>query len=364
MGPPRCLVHAIAQPGLCQICAKRAAYAKARLRALAVVIGALAVSAGVWIFLSTRPARVPPPEKPEGDLLEPHKRERLAKKPCDAEATLDLVEYLMSEQRWKDALEVALPSVQKCGALGAIKERILVCRQQLHQWPEAAALVEEMLAEDPRDPALWWWHGETWRYRDQNELAMMDFRQSLANAYWSRGAIAVRLFMYAAEPAKVPCEADRAWRYYDLELGGGLDDEARNLVTALARAKTCVPERGSGHAHLAFGKRIHATIGKTTAELMVDPRAGTTLISREVAERAGIKPSAQGQTATLWQEVRINGQPARVDKLSLGGATATNVELAISDDLAVGDDGVVGLSFLWHFDVTREENAVTLSPPR
>lgn len=183
MGPPPCLVHAIAQPGLCQICAKRAAYTKARLRTLAVVLGALAVTAGVAIFLSTRPARVPPPPKPEGDLLEPHKRERLAQKPCDAEATLDLVEYLMSEQR-------------------------------------------------------------------------------------------------------------------------------------------------------------------------------------EVAERAGIVPSAPGQTATLWQEVRINGQPARVGKLSLGGATATNVELAISDDLAVGDDGVIGLSFLWHFDVTREENAVTLSPPR
>ena len=88
------------------------------------------------------------------------------------------------------------------------------------------------------------------------------------------------------------------------------------------------------------------------------------ILSRELAERAGIVPTANAQTATLWSEVRIQAQPGRAAKISIGGATATNVEVAISDDLAVGDDGVIGLSFLWHFDMVREESAVTLSPPQ
>jgi hypothetical protein len=329
-----------------------------------VVGGALAVTAAIAVFLSTRPKKQPPPPKPEVDALETYKRERLAAKPCDEEANIDLVEYLMIDRRWQPALDVALASLESCGPLGNMKLRVLQCRQQLKQWPEVARLLDDMIAEYPRDSWAWWSHGEAWRYRDENELAMIDFRQSLANAYWNRGALAVRLFMYAAEPAKVPCEADRAWRYYQQELGGGIDDEARNLVAALDRDKTCLPERGTGRGRFVFDKRIRATIGKTTAELMVDPRAGTTIISRELAERAGIKPTTTGTTPTLWQEVRITAQPARVDKLTLGGVTATNVEVAISDALAVGDDGVVGLSFLWHFDLAREENAIMLSPPR
>lgn len=361
-GAPRCSVHAQPQPGLCEICARHAAHVKRRVRALVVLIGLSIPVVAITAYLSTRPAKAPTPEKPEGDLLEPHKRERLAKSPCDAEATMDLVDHLMRNRRWQDALEVGSKSLA-CGELGDIKLRILTCYQQLHQWAEAAKVIEPMIAERPRDANAWWWHGEAWRYRDQNELAMIDFRQSLANAYWNRGAIAVRLFMYAAEPAGAACEADRAWRYYQRELDGRLDDEARNLVAALERGKTCVPERGTGRARLLLDKRIRATIGTTTAELLVDPRAGTTILSRELAERAGIVPTTTGQTATLWSEVRILAQPARAARITMGGATATNVEVAISDDLAVGDDGVIGLSFLWHFDMVREESAVTLTPP-
>lgn len=359
----RCEAHAVPQPALCQVCARHAAQRKTRTRALIVIVGAALATTGIVVFLSTRPKKVVPPPKPAGDVLETYKRERLAAAPCDEAANIDLVEHLMIQRRWQDALDVALKSLG-CGVLGNMKERILVCRQQLLQWAEAAALIEEMIAEQPRDRDAWWWHGDTWRYRDQNELAMMDFRQSLANAYWSRGSITVRLFMYAAEPAKAPCEAYRAWRYYERELGGSIDGEARNLVAALDREKTCEPQRGTGKGRLVVGKRYKATVGKATAELMVDPRAGTTLISRELAERAGLVPTSTAQTATLWSEVRINAQPARAPKLTIANLAATSVDVAISDDLATGDDGVVGLSFLWHFDMIREEEAVTLSPPR
>jgi tetratricopeptide (TPR) repeat protein len=362
MGPPVCLAHAIAQPGLCEICAKRARFTKARMRALLVAAGVIAATTAVVVFLQTRPAKAPPPPPPEVDMLEKYKRERLVENKCDQKAIIELVDYLMDKARWQPALEVALQANEDCGAIGELRLPILACRQELHQWVEAATLIDQFLAEDPRDPAMWWWHGESLRYRDQHELAMVDFRQSLANLYWNRGSMAVRQFMYAAEGAKAPCEAARAWRHYQHELGGRLDDEARNLVVALDRAKTCVPERGTGRGTLAAGKKLKVTIGSTTAELMLDPRAGTTIISREVAERAGLVPTTKGSTATLWSEVRIQGQPARAAKMAVGALAATNVDVVISDELATGDDGVIGLSFLWHWDVDRTDANVTLSP--
>lgn len=363
MGPPICLAHAIVQPALCEICAKRARFSKARMRALLVAGGVIAATAAVVVFLQSRPAKAPPPPPPEVDLLEKYKRERLLSDKCDKKVIQDLVEHLMRDARWKDALEVAEQAIEDCGEIDRLELHVIACLQRLHRWADAAVKIEKLIERAPREATYWWWHGEAARYRDQHELALVDFRQSLANQYyWYKSSLVVRQFMYAAEPAKAECEADRAWRFYERSLGGTLDDEARSLVAALDRAKTCVPERGVGRGKLVANKRLKTKLGGTTAELMLDARAGTTIISREVAERAGIVPTAPQTTATLWSEVRIQGQPARVEKMTVGAMSAKNVHVVISDELATGDDGVIGLSFLWHWKVDRTGDDVTLSP--
>ena len=372
MGSPRCTAHAPAQPALCEVCARRTQFTRARARALAVTGGVLAITAAVIVLLQTRPPPpAPPPASPAGDPLEVFKRERLSASPCDHAAVIDLTEHLMGTARWSDALVVAQRAAVACDMHARLRTHLLVCHQRLNQWAEAGAILEEQLAEDPGDPDLWWRHGESLRYRDQNELAMIDFRQSLANSYYlRRGLGAVRGFMYAAEAVKAPCEAERAWRFYEQTLGGRLDDEARDLVIALDRAKTCVAERGTGRARIpGSNQRVRVTLAgpsgtPTTAELILDPRAGTTMISREIAERLQLVPTAAGTTATLWSEVRLQGQPARVARMAIGSAAAVNVDLVISDDFTTGDDGVIGLSFLWHFDVADTASGVEITAPR
>ncbi len=363
MSPPVCLAHAIPQPGLCEICAKRARFTTARARALIVAGGVIAATAAIVFYLQTRPTKAPPPPPPEVDLLEKYKRERLAADKCDKKAIQDLVEHLMRDARWKDALAIAEQATEDCGEIDRLELHVITCLQQLHRWADASTKIDALIARAPREAAYWWWHGEAARYRDRHELALVDFRQSLANQYyWYKSSLVVRQFMYAAEPAKAECEADRAWRFYERSLGGTLDDEARNLLAALDRAKTCVPERGTGRGKLVANKKLKVTIGTTTAELMLDPRAGTTILSRDVAERAGLVPTSKDTTATLWSEVRIQGQPARVDKMTVGSLSAKNVHVVISDDLATGDDGVIGLSFLWHWNVDRDVDDVLLAP--
>lgn len=131
-----------------------------------MLLGVAAATAGIVAYLSTRPKKVAPPPKPEGDVLEKYKRERLASQPCDEATNIDLVEYLMQSARWADALDVGMKSLAACGELGPMKTRMLVCRQQLNQWAEAATLIDDLLVEEPRSTSRWWWHGETWRYRD------------------------------------------------------------------------------------------------------------------------------------------------------------------------------------------------------
>jgi predicted aspartyl protease len=363
MSPPVCRAHIVAQPGLCEICAKRARYTRARTRTLAVAGGAIVVVTAIVVFLQTRPAKATPPPAPEMDLLEKYKRERLASNKCDVTAIQDLVEHLMRASRWQPALDVVQQAHEDCGDIDALDLDVIACLQQLNRWAEVAAKVDKLIERAPREAAYWWWHGEAERYRDRDELALVDFRQSLANQYYFYKSSGVtRQLMYAAEATKQECEADRAWRFYQRSLDGTIDDEAHSLVAALERAKTCVPERGTGHGTIVEGKKLTVTIGSTTTKLMLDPRAGTTIISRDVAERAGIVASVKDSTATLWSEVRLQGQPARIAKLTVGSLAATNVDVVISDELATGDDGVIGLSFLWHWDIEREDGRVRLVP--
>ena len=350
--------HRIPQPAVCESCARQAARRRARVRGVLIAVVLVLVCGGVALALSLRePA--PPPSVPvdAGDALEGFKRERLAQAPCDHDANFDLVDYLIAQKRFDVAATAAAAAVKRCGPLGQMRWRLSFSLTQLHRWREATAVTSELIAEKPQDTDFWWWRGEDHAGGNQLELALVDFRQSIANSRSPRQAefALVKLDVLADEPPQ-RCERARAWRYYARSLGGYYTREER------AGDAAC-DARSRGRAKLPLDGSLTAKLGSIKADLAFDPRAGTTILSRELAKRAGITPTAGDATTTLWaQQVVISGVPAHAPQITVGGATAEDVAVLVTDDPAAGD-GVIGLSFLWHFDIATDAKHVTISAP-
>jgi hypothetical protein len=351
--------HTIPQPSVCTSCARQAAGRRARIRGAAIAIGLVLVCGGVALALSLRNPGPPPPTPVDaGDALEAYKRERLAQSPCDHDANFDLVDYLIAQKRFDTAAAAAAAAVKRCGPLGQMRWRLSFSLTQLHRWREATAVTSELIAEKPQDTDFWWWRGEDHAGGNQLDLALVDFRQSIANSRIPRQAefALVKLDVLADEPPQ-RCERARAWRYYARSLGGYYTREERP-------GDASCDLRSRGRAKLPFNGSLTAKVGAIKADLAFDPRAGTTILSRDVATRAGITPTTSDPTTTLWSEqLIISGVPAHAPQLTVGGATAEDVAILITDDPAAAD-GVIGLSFLWHFDIETDAKHVTITAPR
>ncbi|HSN28482.1 MAG TPA: retropepsin-like aspartic protease [Kofleriaceae bacterium] len=360
-----CLHHAIPQPSICEVCARDVARRRrARTLLLIAVVGLLPVAAGV-VYLETR--RKPPPPAPvEADNVLRLQAEALARHPCDDQMLRERVERFAELNRTAEALATAERAVG-CGVGGRMPWRLAYLSQQLHQWLVTAVVTTELIAQDPSDSDFWWWRADAWMDGKLPRLALFDLRQSLANSDGDQaGGFAAVRFLDAARPADELCEADRAWRYFVHALGGSPNADMRDEHAALVRAKTCPVEAGG-----VIGERVRVTIGGVTGTFAVDPRVGTTLVSRELAAKAALDSDAKQlaigwvrrTTPSGWLEEGSPqlGEPIRLDKVTAGPVSAAGVDALVIDELPeTGVDGVLGLSFLWHFQLERTRLGYTL----
>jgi aspartyl protease family protein len=97
--------------------------------------------------------------------------------------------------------------------------------------------------------------------------------------------------------------------------------------------------------------------GSREAKLIVDTGANITVLSRKVAQEAGILPSSYISTTTLnTAGGPVQADVARLDTLAVGSAAVSQVSVAIHDlpDAPTGVDGLLGLTFLERFVVTLD----------
>jgi hypothetical protein len=292
-------------------------------------------------------------------------RGQLAANPCDKSNALKLGEYLERAKDYAGAEDWVGEFEKKCPPW----PRLLWVRQasceQLEHWECAAKTASALIEATPTDSDFWWWRGQAEAHRGHYHKARGDYFQSMANK--PTGFPAYRLAQFADTKLKAPCDGALLIQWW-IDHGRRTDEDwIDSTRTKLFTQGACDKNAGKGRTTIAASAtapviRTKVKLDGTTVELILDEHSGTTAISAAAAEKAKLDAATGASVDVLAAGVIYEGKLAHVKKLELGGASVTDVDVAVIDGLPESISGVVGLNVLMQFEVKRTAKGYELGP--
>jgi hypothetical protein len=290
-------------------------------------------------------------------------RSQLATAPCDKRLAVQLGEYLERANDYAGAGAVVDEWEKKCPPY----TRLLWVRQasceRLERWDCAAKTATALIESDPTDSDFWWWRGQAEGNRGHYHKARGDYLQSMANK--PTGFPAYRLAQFADTKLKAPCDGALLIQWWITHGRRTDEDWIDPTRTKLFTAGAC--DKNAGHGKTTIAATANAPIIRTkvkldgtAVELVVDEHAGTTAVSKALADKAKLEVSEQS-VDVLAAGTLYEGHLAHVKKLELGGASVADTDVAVIDGLPNSVDGVLGLNVLMQFDVKRTAKGYELA---
>ncbi|MEZ4403721.1 MAG: retropepsin-like aspartic protease [Kofleriaceae bacterium] len=357
---------------MCPPCAHKR-YGRAKLMTglkvggIAALMVALAVGGLMIVGKGSTRAAPKAPVARDPDPLVAALLESRDQAPCDRALIRKLVDALARGDRYAEVVDHASGFFAKCGPFPRLEWSVVYALQQLGRYAEAVKHETVIIEDNPFDSDFWWWRGEDRGRSGQPAEAVADYRQSFAAARRGRaGRFAAARILDVVEPAGRPCEGVWAMRFFEGTLRGTLSDALASRRDGLAHAAQCDALAGRGRAVLLPSTadatvRAEVTVGSARGTFIVDPGAGTTVLARAFAERAGVVaggPAVQGLANNV-----VRTGPLATAALAVGEAQAPAVEVMVVDGLPDGVDGYLGLSFLWAFAPLELGDGIALGAP-
>jgi len=102
------------------------------------------------------------------------------------------------------------------------------------------------------------------------------------------------------------------------------------------------------------------SVNGSAVRFLVDTGATAVTLSTEFARRAGLDPREAKPVLVLTANGRVMGRQLRLDRVAVGGLVLHQVDAIVQDGL--GDQALLGPSFLSRTDLRREGDRLVLSP--
>lgn len=348
---------------MCPPCAHKR-YARRRLVTGLKVGGVVVGLAGLVVFglfvVGKGSEHGPPPPIDAGqDLVVEMMRADRDRTPCEKAVVRKLVVRLNEEHRYAEAVDDARAYFARCDDFPRLRWDLVHALQELGRHPEAIEQETLLITRDPYDSDFWWWRGEDRAKARQPAQALADYRQSLANSEDASGSrFAAARVLDVVEDAGRPCEGVAALEFFVSVHGGSLGRQLEAELAELDRKAGCAAGAGVGGTELpslaAGPARVKVQVGAVVGTFQVDERCGTTALTRAFAERAAVAPTATALDTIALGAIRPG--VAATAAITTGKASAPGVEVAIVPELPDGLDGVLGLSYLWLFELERRDD--------
>ncbi|MFP2908204.1 aspartyl protease family protein [Pyxidicoccus sp. 3LFB2] len=352
----------------CAACVERYHRAKkTRSVAVGATLGVAVAAAGAWFAL--RPASEAAPEAAAFDygkkgVLIRHLKEELGRQPCDKTKGRELAQALFEAGDLKGTIQAGDDFIAKCGKSTALRQLTYTAHVQLQEFELAAKDVSELLDGSPHNVNYLIWRGMAYEATQELDKAAADFRQAFL---LKPGETQVANLLATIDTrAGRTCEA-RLTVLEHLQAGAAPAPGSKmaERLTELASAGRCGTD-GQGGAQLAFPakgpREVEATVGgKEKGRFLVEADTARVVLSKAFAEKLGLQVDGAPTLRLQASHDILTVQLVKVPELSVQGAKASNVEVAVADTLPEGVDGLLGLSFLARFEVKQDAKAQRLT---
>lgn len=273
--------------------------------------------------------------------------------PCHQGTTLELVETVLAAGNPAGAAAYAKAHLARCGEWPRLRAVLYEAHRRAHEFPEALAQVDALLASDPLDVDFRWWRGLAHEQAGQANLAVEDYQQAL----WLAPHLGVvpRRLAHVKQSLDEPCEALSAAELLLSSQPALERDVAVNRQLQTMRQACPQQDHALGSAVLQVagdGRHVVDVAGGAGLPLsMVEhPDAAAVMVDAAGAQRLGVVVDATAPLrflATPWGMVKA--RPGKAPLLVVGGARAVDVDVAVVDALPEGMPAILGASFTSRF---------------
>jgi tetratricopeptide (TPR) repeat protein len=310
-------------------------------------------------------------------------REAVSQSPHDAELDVGLVRTLLREHKLDEASSTAQAAV---AAKSDSVPLLTVLAEVLYRQgkvAEAAGTADQAFRVDRCYARLYLLRGRILRlnsmYASANRAIgiahQLDPWDSEIRGAWvqtlplERRIEEQRKFLDTATGID-PGEKERAEKYLKY-LQAGAANPGKNCHVASSTASTelpLIPVR-YGQTGVFLGWGLHVFFNGLEGQLEVDSGASGLLISRAVADRAGLKLEKRIQLGGVGDQGGQGGYTAKVESIKVGGLEFRNCMVEVTDRKdVIGRDGLIGTdvfsAYLVTLDYPMRKFSLTPLPPR
>ncbi len=291
------------------------------------------------------------------DLKTQGHKKRLAADPCNKRLVLKLADRLNQISAYTSALKEVAAFEESCGPWNRLMWVSEYANRQLERYADAAAACTRLIEAEPNDSDFWWWRARNYGKLGDLERASSDYRHSMAV---SPNKYAASYFATLITDTD-PCEGAWALRHYKSarpDAGDWVDKRVSDLQLKGDCKSVDAPIRVAAKRD-AVNLEVDASLNQTAGKFLVYSAAYVT-VTRAFAEKAGLT------VGEMEVPVFVAGDfvPAFVTKadVKVGRSTASQVPVAVVDQLPGESDGLLGLSLTWRYNGERTDKALTLTP--
>lgn len=331
----------------CPPCAKKARVGKKVFQFVGFGVMALVIAGiAVWIAM----------QEPSFDYGK-HTRDidklaaQLEKEPCDRAKIVSLTDKMLSAGDNRGALDRAQAFFDQCGELLRLRWITYEAHKRLSEFDLAVQDVTMLIDDRPEDADFWWWRGMAYEQAGNWEKAAADYRQCIAN----KPRITRIPFNLASMYEKMgkPCEGIfpiEQFLYHHPKSWSDITVKAR--LDRLKANPRCGAVTTKGKATIRFDREsgiIRAPVelnGKTTANLILDTGATYVVLSRALADEAGVKTDPDHRILVSTAGGLREAYLTTLESVKVQGVEASTIPALVQDDLPDDMVGLLGLSFL------------------